>query len=139
MPHTKSLASMWRRAPQRYRLESTMCGNCDTYFFPPRNFCPTCRRKSDIKPYAASGKGKIYSYSIVHVAQEGFELEVPYVLAIIELDEGAKLTAQLCDVDSEDVRIGLPVEVMFRKVNEAKDGGIIHYAYKFIPTSEQSK
>ena len=139
MPHRKSLASIWRRMPQRYRLETTMCETCGQYFFPPRNFCPTCRRKSKIKPCKAKGTGTVYSYTIVHVAQQGFEVEVPYILAIVELDEGAKLTAQLCDVDPEDVRIGMPVEVAFRRVSEAKGGGIIHYAYKFTPTGAQNK
>ncbi|MFC2174600.1 Zn-ribbon domain-containing OB-fold protein [archaeon] len=139
MPHRKSLASMWRRAPQRYRMESTMCSSCNTYFFPPRNFCPTCRRKSKIEPYVPSGKGKVYSYSIVHVAQEGFELEVPYVLAIVELKEGAKVTAQVCDVNFDELKIGMPVETTFRRISEGGEKGIIHYAYKFIPTSEQSK
>ncbi|MCK4327569.1 MAG: Zn-ribbon domain-containing OB-fold protein [Candidatus Diapherotrites archaeon] len=139
MPHRKSLASVWRRIPQRYRMESTMCETCGTYFFPPRNFCPTCRRKSKIKHYAAKGTGKVYSYTVIHVPQEGFELEIPYVLAVVELDEGAKLTAQLCDVDLEDLKIGMPVEVTFRRISEGKGGGIIHYAYKFTPISGQNK
>ncbi len=139
MPHRNSLAAIWRKTPQRYRMETTMCETCGTHFFPPRNWCPTCRRKSDIKKEIPSGKGTIYSYSILHVPQEGFELEVPYVLAIIELEEGAKLTAQVCDVNFEDLHIGMPVEVTFRRISEGRDGGIIHYAYKFIPITEQSK
>lgn len=139
MPHRKSLASVWRRVPQRYRGESTMCNTCGTHFFPPRYFCPACRRKSDIKEYTASGLGKVYSYTIVHVPQEGFELEVPYILALIDLEEGARLTAQLCDVQPEDVKIGMDVELAFRKVSAEKAGGIIHYAYKFAPIHGQSK
>ena len=139
MPHRKSLASIWRRIPQRYRGESTMCDSCGTHFFPPRYFCPKCRRKSDIKPYTATGKGTVYTYTIVHVPQQGFEREIPYALAIVELEEGAKITAQLCDVDPEDVKIGMAVEVAFRKVSEDKEDGIIHYAYKFAPIHGQSK
>lgn len=139
MPHRKSLAAIWRKIPQRYRGDSTMCENCGTHFFPPRAFCPKCRRKSKIQPYSPSGKGKIHSYTVVHVAQEGFEREVPYALAIVELEEGAQLTAQICDVDLKDLRIGMPVEVTFRRISEDKHDGIIHYAYKFTPTAGQSK
>jgi len=139
MPHRRSLAAIWRRIPQRYRMESTMCETCGTHFFPPRTFCPKCRRKGVLKPYKPNGRGRIYSYSIVHVPQAGFELETPYVLAIIELEEGARLTAQVCDVNFSELAIGMPVEVTFRKVSEGRNGGIIHYAYKFIPTTEQNK
>lgn len=139
MPHRKSLAAIWRKMPQRYRGESTMCLNCGRHFFPPRKFCPYCRRKSKIVPYTISGKGKVESYTIVHVAQEGFERGVPYVMAIIELEEGAKLTAQLCGVEQEDVYIGMPVEMSFRRISEDKDDGIIHYGYKFSPIAVRKK
>lgn len=139
MPHRKSLASIWRRMPQRYRGESTMCTNCGRHFFPPRNFCPDCRRDGKIVPYTISGRGKVDSFTVVHVAQEGFEREIPYVMAIVELEEGAKLTAQLCAVEPEDVKIGMPVEMSFRRISEDKDDGIIHYGYKFSPILERNK
>ena len=131
MPHRKSLGLVWRRIPQRYRLMGTKCLTCGTHFFPPRDFCPNCRRKGKIVEHRMKGRGTVYSYTTVRVPQEGFELEAPYILAIIQLQEGPRLTAQLCDVSPEEVYIGMPVKMVFRKITEDGDEGIIHYAYKF--------
>lgn len=133
MPHRKSLGLVWRRIPQRYRLMGTKCNTCGRHFFPPRRFCPDCRRKGDIVEHRMKGKGRVYSYTNVHVPQQGFELENPYVLAVVELVEGPKLTAQVCDVSPEDVSIGMPVKVVFRKISEDGESGILHYGYKFVP------
>ena len=55
----------------------------------------------------------------------------PYILGIIELDEGPKLMGQLVGIDSENVKIGMPVEACFRKISEDGNSGIIHYGFKF--------
>lgn len=133
MPHRKSLGLIWRRLPQRYRLMGTKCTTCGTHFFPPRQWCPTCRRKGKIVEHRMKGKGLVYSYTVVRVPQQGFAMESPYVLAIIELNEGPKLTAQICDISPEEVEIGMPVKAVFRKISEDGNTGIIHYAYKFLP------
>jgi uncharacterized OB-fold protein len=131
MPHRKSLGAIWRRVGQRYRMGGTACENCGRAFFPPRTFCPDCRRKGRIVQKQMSGRGKIHSFTVVHVALEGFEQLVPYILAIIELDEGPRVTGLLCDVAPYDVGIGMPVQAVFRKISEDGDAGIIHYGYKF--------
>lgn len=78
-----------------------------------------------------SGKGKIYSYTLVSSPPSGFELEAPYPMAIVELEEGAHVTAQLVDTKYERVKIGAPVEVVFRKIQEEGKEGLIHYGFKF--------
>ncbi len=133
MPHTKSLSSYWRKMPQWYRLEGVKCCSCGTYYFPSRSLCPECRREGKIEVHKFKGTGKVYSYTIVHAPPVGFELHRPYLLAIIELDEGAKLTAQIVDCKADDLEIGMPVEVCFRRIREGKEGGINHYGYKFKP------
>ncbi|MCD4739897.1 Zn-ribbon domain-containing OB-fold protein [archaeon] len=133
MPHRKSLGLVWRRIPQRYRLMGTKCFTCGSHFFPPRPWCPKCRRKGKIEKHKMKGRGKIHSYTIVNVPQQGFDLEVPYILAIIELLEGPKLTAEITNTEPEHVSIGMPVKMVFRKISEDGDSGIIHYGYKFEP------
>ena len=54
-------------------------------------------------------------------------------MAIIEMDEGVRLTSQLIDVKPEDVRIGMKVQASFRKLGQEGDAGVIHYGYKFRP------
>ncbi len=128
---SENLAITWRRLPERYRLAGNHCQNCKTNYFPTRKLCPKCRRKGKLVPKQFSGKGKIYSFTEVTSGPVGFELEVPYVLGIIELEEGPKLTAQVVGVSEKDVKIGDSVEMVFRKIMEDSEEGLIHYGYKF--------
>ena len=128
---SENLAITWRRIPERYRLLGTYCDNCKTNYFPARKLCTKCRRKGKIIPKQFCGKGKIYSYSELSSGPAGFELEAPYLLAIIELDEGPKLTAQVVGVKDSDVKVGDCVEMVFRKIQEDSEEGLIHYGYKF--------
>ncbi len=127
----KNLALVWRRIPQRYRLIGSQCTNCDQKFFPKRDFCPTCRRKGKCEEFQFSGKGTVVSFTEVFTAPEGYNLYVPYFLAIIQLDEGPLITAQLIDVERDEVKIGLRIRTVFRKVREEGEEGLIHYGFKF--------
>jgi len=129
----ENLAITWRRIPERYRLEGSHCKTCDTKYFPPRKLCPKCRRKGQIELHRFAGRGKIYSFSEVHSAPAGLELEVPYVLAIVQLDEGPKLTAQIVDCEIGQAKIGDEVEVVFRRIRQDDPEGLFHYGYKFRP------
>ena len=121
----------WREIPNRYNLIGTRCGKCDKVFFPPRYICPSCRRMGKLEPYKLNGRGKVISYTITHVAPNGFEDQVPYALAIIELDEGPRLTAQVTDCDPSKVDIGSRVEMVFRRIGHEGEDGPIYYGYKF--------
>lgn len=122
----------WRLRDQRYRLQGTRCTACGDLHFPPRLVCPRCKGRS-LEPYQFSGRGTVYSYTVVYQAPEGFEDYVPYVVALIDLEEGVRITAQLTDVDPDDVSIGMPVEMVVRKLSEEGERGVILYGYKFRP------
>jgi uncharacterized OB-fold protein len=68
-------------------------------------------------------------YNVPH----GYEEQKPYTVALIQLEEGPLVTAQLTDLDSQEVRIGLPVEMVTRKLREEGEEGQIVYGYKFRP------
>ncbi len=121
----------WREIPNRYNLIGTKCGNCNKVLFPPRYICPYCRRMGKLEPYKLSRRGKIVSYGIVHVGAEGFEDQIPYILAIVELEEGPRLTTQIVDCSPEDVNIGDEVELTFRRTGQDNDDGVIYYSFKF--------
>ncbi|UCH71868.1 MAG: Zn-ribbon domain-containing OB-fold protein [Thermoplasmatales archaeon] len=125
----------WREIPQRYNLLGNQCGSCNKTYFPPRESCPYCRRKSmnKMKDFKLSGKGKVVTYSIIHVAPEHFEGQAPYPLAIIQLDEGPRVTAQIVDCDIDKIKIGMDVQSTFRKIQEDGHVGAIYYGYKFKP------
>jgi uncharacterized OB-fold protein len=130
-----NVARFWREIPQRYNLLGNKCGSCERVFFPPREACPYCRRKSigKMQDLKLSGKGEVVTYSIVHVGPEDFEEQIPYPIAIIKLDEGPQLTAQIVDCDINDVKIGMRVESTFRRIQEDDYVGAIYYGYKFKP------
>jgi len=121
----------WRHIPQRYNLIGSKCTNCNDLRFPPRVICPECRRKGNIENVQFKGKGKVHSYSIVHTPTDDFKKIAPYAVAIVELDEGAKLTTQLVDCNVDDIEIGDPVEMVFRKIREDGEDGVISYGFKF--------
>jgi len=127
-----SVARFWRKQQNRYNLIGTHCTKCGRYYYPPRMFCPDCRREGNIVEHQFKGTGKVVTYSIIRSAGDQFKLLTPYVLAIIELDEGSRLTSHLiCDIDK--VYIGMPVKRVFRKLGADGSSGAIFYGTKFVP------
>lgn len=129
------VARFWREIPQRYNLIGNKCNSCGKIYFPPKETCPVCRRKSigKMENLKLNGKGKIVTYSIIHVGPEAFGEQVPYPIAIVELDEGPRITAQIVDCKIEDVKIGMKLENTFRRIQEDGYTGAIYYGYKFKP------
>lgn len=130
-----AVARFWRENASRYNLIGCRCGVCGRTYFPPRSVCPTCHRRSigKMEPVKLSGEGEVLTYSIVHDAPSQMEMQKPYVIAIVQLAEGVRITGQIIDVEPEDVRIGLPVRAVLRRISDDGAAGIIHYGYKFMP------
>jgi uncharacterized OB-fold protein len=80
-----------------------------------------------------SGRGEVYSFSTMYNVPHGYEEQKPYTIALVQLDEGPMVTAQLTDIDNADVHIGLRVEMVTRKLREEGAEGQIIYGYKFRP------
>lgn len=132
MPHRGSLPLNWRKQKERYRLIGSECTACKQKFFPPRIICPECRRKGNMKDFAFSGDGEIYSFTEVEVAPAGFENQVPYTLALIKLKEGTIVTGQVTDIQGDEIKIGTKVRSTFRRISEDGKAGAIQYGFKFI-------
>jgi uncharacterized OB-fold protein len=109
-----------------------ICDKCHARIFPPRDVCPECDKPAQT-PFVFSGRGEVYSYSTMYDPPQGFEEFAPYTVALVRLEEGPMVTAQLTDVNTEQVRIGMPVEMVTRKVQSGGDEGAIVYGYKFRP------
>lgn len=77
--------------------------------------------------------GTVYSYTTLRDAPAAFAAQAPYVLALVQLDDGKLITAQLTDVDSGDLAIGAEVEMVTRKLTTDGTRGMIVYGYKFRP------
>jgi len=122
----------WRLQQQRYGLVGEICPHCEEKIFPPRDVCPNCAQEAKT-PYVFSGKGEVYSYTTIYDPPEGYEGNAPYTVALIKLEEGPLITAQLTDVDNGKVEIGVPVEMVTRKLREDGERGMLVYGYKFRP------
>ena len=90
-------------------------------------------------PFAFSGRGEVFSYSTVFQAPASHEEQAPYTVALVKLEEGPLVTAQLTDVDRKDVKIGMPVEMTTRVLQSNGDRGMIVYGYKFRPDRLESE
>jgi uncharacterized protein len=113
-----------------YRLEGQRCTACGAPRFPPRDACRACRSR-DAEPLRLSGRGAVFSWAEVAQAPQGFA--GPYLVAVVGLAEGVRVTAQLTDVEATEVEVGMEVEMVTRRLQEKGQHGYIVYGYKFRP------
>ncbi len=125
------LTQSWRLNDARYGLIGERCPACGVTIFPPRDVCPACAAEAKT-PQQLTGTGTIYSLTTLIEAPAGFEEQAPYTLALIQLDEGPLITAQLTDLDGPP-QIGQRVEMVTRKLRSDGPHGVIQYGYKFRP------
>ena len=101
---------------KQHELRFQRCSTCSTWRHMPRESCPACG-SFDWSWERSTGKGRVYSWTVVHRAlHPGFAADVPYAVAIIELDEGVRLVSQVVGLAPEALRLDLPVEVAFEAV-----------------------
>jgi uncharacterized protein len=100
----------WRAAGE-HRLVTQACVNCGRLRHPPRPMCPYCR-SLEWSEAELSGRGTIYSFSILHYPQNP-QFDYPVIAALVDLDEGIRLVSNIVDAAPEDVRIGRKVTVRF--------------------------
>jgi uncharacterized OB-fold protein len=110
-----------------------VCPHCQEKIFPPRDICPECGEDArDL--FEFSGRGQVYSFTKVVDAPAGFEDNAPYTVALVQLEEGPMVTAQLTDVPDDQIKLGMPVEMVTRKLRTDGDRGMLVYGYKFRPS-----
>jgi uncharacterized OB-fold protein len=132
-----SIARNWRLRSQRYALVGEVCDDCGKKIFPPRDVCPYCVEEAKT-PFQFSGRGEVFSYTTIYNPPAGFEEFAPYTVALVKLEEGPLVTAQLADVAPQEVAIGQPVEMVTRKIREEGPEGLIIYGYKFRPRLQEA-
>jgi uncharacterized OB-fold protein len=112
-------AEFWEAAADG-RLLVQACRDCDALQFYPRGHCLRCFG-SDVVWREVSGRATLHTYSVVHrTPSEEFAADVPYVFAIVDLEEGVRMTSRVIDVEAVRVRCDMPLQVVFRKL---EDGG----------------
>lgn len=115
-PEPTALTRPFWEACRRRELTLQWCLSCGRPQHPPRAVCIRCHGDR-LEWRRASGHGRIHSFSVVHRAPAPeFAEAVPYVVALVELDEGVRLMSNIVDSDHDSLRIGLPVVVTFEDV-----------------------
>ncbi len=133
-----AVPKIWRNIPEQYNLIGRRCASCKELYFPQREVCTKCGSLKMV-PYKFRGEGKIITFTVIRTPvadPEGETIEkparsIPYSLAIVRLDEGPMLTAEIVDCSPEEMEIDRRVEVVFRKIQERGKKGVIQYGYKF--------
>ncbi len=107
----------WQAASE-HRLEIPRCNACGEHWFPPSRSCPHCL-SADITFAHVTGRGKVYSFIIYdRVYHPAFAGDVPYVVGLVELDEGPRMITNIVGIAPEDVRCEMRVEVDFRPAGD---------------------
>ena len=102
------------------KLMLPKCDDCGKPFFYPRVLCPNCHSRH-ISWMQASGRGKLYSFQIAHRSlNRAFKVELPCVMAMIELEEGPRVLSNLINIEPDPsvIKCDMPVEVVFEKQND---------------------
>ncbi len=119
MPRPTPLSQPFWDAAARQELVIQRCDRCGTHLFYPRHNCGSCGSRV-LSWVPSSGRGTLFTYTIARrPTHPAFAERVPYVIAVVELDEGPRMTTNLVDCPLEDVSIGMPLEVTF---SELQDG-----------------
>jgi uncharacterized protein len=114
LPVPDALTEPYWKSVQERRLDLPRCADCAKFHFYPRATCPHCG-SAQLEWQTVSGKGEVYSYTVVHRAPSpAFAAEVPYVVAVVALQEGPHLMTNVSG-PPDSVRIGMPVTVAFRE------------------------
>lgn len=110
---TPDTAAYWEGTAHG-ELHLQRCASCEQAFFYPRSACPACG-STNVPWFVAAGTGRLHTYVISHRASPGFEDEVPYAIAVVELDEGPRLLTNIVGVtnDPESLVLDMALEVDF--------------------------
>ena len=115
---TPDSEKFWAMAT-KHELWIQKCLECDTAYFYPRMICPDCL-SNNVEWFKASGKGTLHTYMINHRAAPGFEDEVPYAIAIVQLIEGPRMMTNIVGVENtpENLILDMPLRIVFDDVTE---------------------
>ena len=124
-----SAAALYRDRSQIYPLHGHRCKSCGNVHFPPQRVCPTCRAKDQYEEWRLSDrKGKLFTFAADYLCQRR---EAPRVTAIIDFEGGGRMATVMTDRVLEEIQIGMPVEMSFRKL--VTQDGFHNYFWKSIP------
>ena len=117
---TPETVPFWE-ATKKHELRMQRCNDCNRYYFYPRPYCRHCMSENT-EWRTLTGRGKLHTYVINHRPGPGWENDAPYVIAIVELDEGPRMMTNIVGVDNpapDKLKVDAPVELVWDDVNDA--------------------
>lgn len=117
LPNPTPDAKPFWQGLKEHQLRIQRCKDCGTAYFYPRDVCPGCL-SGNVEWFTASGRGKLHTFSIVYRPLKYPPLQAPYVLAMIELEEGPRLMSNLVGVEADPakIRCDMPVVIEYADV-----------------------
>jgi uncharacterized OB-fold protein len=119
LPQTTPETEEFWAGARRGELRIQRCNSCGRAYFFPRPFCPRCSSR-DVEWFTASGRGRLYSYVINYRPAMGFHDWTPYVIAVVELEEGPRLMTNIIGVEPtpDNLPIDLPLQVTWERQDD---------------------
>lgn len=109
------------------RFQLQRCADCNIVLWFPRRQCSSCWNEN-LTTFDASGKGVVYSFTIVRKGSMAYAESAPFVIAYVELEEGPRVMTNIVGCDPASVTVGMPVDMVFH------DTGAGNALYRFQPT-----
>ena len=118
LPTPEGDTSEWWEAAEEERLLVRHCLDCGEYSYYPRPFCPKCWSEH-VEWYQASGKATLYTWSVIYSNDmPPFKDRVPYVAAVVDLEEGPRMMTNVIDTPFDDLRVGMDLAVRFMPISD---------------------
>lgn len=131
-----SIARFWREKESHYRLKAVKCRSCGRISYPPGSVCRYCGSK-DLEEIELMEPGRVLTWAVIHTAPEGFDEYKPIIIAMVELvNSKVRVLTQLTDIDPDEIKPGMLVEPVLRRIVEDGESGLIYYGIKFRPMLE---
>jgi len=123
--------------PFIYRLSGWRCEHCGAFHPVKPLLCRRCRSRR-FSAVELPRTGRLRAYTILRSPPKEFKDLAPYAIGLIELDDGTRVLGQLTDFRSEELRNGVRVEAVFRRIRVNGEEGLIEYGYKFRPVAREA-
>lgn len=128
-PTRASISAYNRNYDKNYKLMGSKCTECETVHFPPQRVCTKCSSFNMFDDYKFLGRpAKLTTFTFDYLA---YSLDPPMISAVVDFENGGRIVNNLVDVELDEVKVNMELEMSFRKVNDAE--GIKTYFWKAVP------
>ncbi|HEV2138195.1 MAG TPA: Zn-ribbon domain-containing OB-fold protein [Nitrososphaerales archaeon] len=119
LPAITTLTKPFWDSCSKHALRMQFCTSCREWIWYPKAWCPSCGKRENIEWKEVSGKGTVYSFTVIRQVIDNspaFNKDIPFVIGLIELEEGPRIYSNVTDVKPEEVKVGDKVAVYYDDV-----------------------